>query len=89
MEKFLEKKIRRYVIATLSSSFLTRNSLSKTYLFTEIDKATKFKSRNMANSWINYYRQDTKDLELELVVIPVDISYELIQENFDAEDVLI
>ncbi len=83
MDKFLEKKIRRYVIATLSSSFLARNSVSKTYLFTDIDKATKFKSRNMANNWINYYRQDTNDLELDLLVIPVDISYELIQEEFD------
>ena len=82
MDKFLEKKIRRYVIATLSSSFLARNSVNKTYLFTDIDKATKFKSKDMANNWINYYRQDTGDLELELVVIPVDISYELIQEDF-------
>ena len=87
MDKFLEKKIRRYVIATLSSSFLARNSVSKTYLFTDIDKATKFKSRNMANNWINYYRQDTNDLELDLLVIPVDISYELIQEEFDGLEV--
>jgi len=83
MDKFLEKKIRRYVIATLSSSFLARNSVGKTYLFTDIDKATKFKSRSMANNWINYYRQDTNDLELDLLVVPVDISYELIQEEFD------
>lgn len=88
MDKFLEKKIRRYVIATLSSSFLARNSINKTYLFTDIDKATKFKSKSMANNWINYYRQDTGDLELELLVIPVDISYELIQEDFDSLEVM-
>ena len=88
MDKFLEKKIRRYVIATLSSSFLARNSINKTYLFTDIDKATKFKSKEMANNWIIYYRQDTGDLELELVVIPVDISYELIQEDFNGLEMI-
>lgn len=80
MNRFLEKKIRKYVIATLSSSFLSRNSVNKTYLFTDIDKATKFNSRKMARTWIDYYRLDTHDLELDLVVIPVDISYELIRE---------
>lgn len=89
MDKFLEKKIRRYVIATLDSSFLMRNSVNKTYLFTDIDKATKFKSRKMATDWIIYYRQDTMDLKLELVVIPVDISYELVHEEFDEEEVKI
>lgn len=88
MDKFLEKKIRRYVIATLSSSFLARNSINKTYLFTDIDKATKFKSKSMANNWINYYRQDTGDLELELLVIPIDISYELIHEYFEESEVM-
>ena len=89
MDKFLESKVRRYVIATLSSSFLGRNVLKGTYYFTDIERATKYKSKTMANNYISYYRRDTKDFELDLVVIPVDISYELIQEDFDAEDVLI
>ena len=87
MNRFLEKKIRRYVIATLSSSFLSRNSMNKTYFFADIDKAIKFNNKNIANTYINYYRHDTGDLELELVVIPVDISYELIQEDFNLEEV--
>lgn len=81
MEKYLEKKMRKYVIATLDSKFLARDSLNDRYCFTDIVGASKYKSRNMGLQWIDYYRRDTGDLLLELVVIPVDISYELINEN--------
>lgn len=81
MKKYLEKKVRKYVIATLSHSYLGRNSVSNTYYFTDIIGASKYNSYKMAKTWINLYRQDTRDLELDLLIIPVDISYELIDES--------
>ena len=82
MEKYLEKRIRKYVIASPDyGSYLQKISLGTQYSFTNnIDVATKIKNRYDANFIIRCYHNDTGD-NLDLVVIPVDVTYELINED--------
>lgn len=83
--KILEKQIRKYVIATLSSPTHYLKSLHfGRYCFVEdIEGATKFLSKKLANKMISYYIADTRDSDVELVVVPVEITYSLIKEMVD------
>ena len=80
--KFLEHKVRKYVIATLTSPtyYLSKNILSGKYSFVPVSGATKCNTLNMAQNMLSYYYSDTKD-NIELVVVPVDITYELVYED--------
>jgi hypothetical protein len=80
--KILEKQIKKYVIATLSSPTLYLKSLHfGRYCFLEdIEGATKFLSKKLANKMVSYYATDTGASDVELVVVPVEITYNLIKE---------
>jgi hypothetical protein len=83
MEKYLEKKIRKYVIATFGNPTLYLKKIpgKKEYMFSEdIEYATKTMSVSLAEQIKNYYYQDI-GFDVELVVVPVDITYELIDET--------
>ncbi len=87
MQKYLEKKIIKYVIATLDNPtlYLKKIPAKKEYYFVEdIEVASKTLSKNLANSILQYYYSDT-GLDTELVVVPIEITYEIID---DTEQVL-
>ena len=69
--KTLEKQIRKYAIATLSSPTCYLKSLHfGRYCFIEdIEGATKFLNKKLANKMIFYYIADTGDSDVELVVM--------------------
>lgn len=78
----IEKKIRKYVIATLTNPTMYLQSLHfGRYAFMDIEGATKFTSKKIANEMISFYRRDLCDYETEFVVVPVEITYELIKEK--------
>ena len=83
MERYLEKKIRKYVIATLGcpTLYLKKIPGKKEYMFSEdIEFATKTMSANLAEQIKGYYYQDI-GFDVELVVLPMEITYELIDET--------
>lgn len=83
MDKYMEKKIRKYVIATFGSPtlYLKKTPSKKEYMFSEdIELATKSMSQNIAEQIKSYYYVDTGS-NIELVVLPVEITYELIDET--------
>lgn len=80
MEHIQEKEIFRYAIATLDGTYLKSLHMGS-YCFSDIESCTKFASKKLANQYIKYYRHDTKDSDTELIVIPMRISYDLINEN--------
>lgn len=83
MKRYLEKKIKKYVIATLDNPtlYLKKIPAKKEYYFVEdIEIATKTMSKKLAESILQYYYLDT-GLDTEMVVIPVDITYEIIDDT--------
>lgn len=81
MTKYKEKTVRKYVIATLDNNTQYLRSLHwGKYTFSDIEGCSKFNSLKLANEMINYYRSDTNDVETLLVVVPVEITYEIINE---------
>ena len=81
-KKHLEKKVRRYVIVDVDNgTYLYKKPGEIRYVFVEsIISATKTQKRNEAYFVMQCYRADTGD-PVELTVIPVDITYELIEET--------
>lgn len=80
--KYLEKVIKKYVIATLDIPTQYLISQNETIMFTtEIDRCTKFLSRNTANYIVENFYSSTGMYSLELVVLPITISYEIIMED--------
>jgi hypothetical protein len=83
MKKYLEKKIRKYVIATLDTPtlYLKKIPAKKEYYFVEdIEVATKTMNKQLAESILQYYYSDT-GLNDELVVVPIEITYEIIDDS--------
>lgn len=83
MQRYLEKKTKKYVIATLDNPtlYLKKILAKKEYYFVEdIEVATKTMSKKLANSILQYYYSDT-GLDTELVVIPIEITYEIIDDT--------
>ena len=81
MNKFQEKKARKYVIATLDTPTMYIHSLrwSKYELTSNIELATKALSRGLAKDIKgDYLRNNPYE---DLVIIPVEITYELINEE--------
>ena len=75
MVKHLEKQVIKYVIATLDTPteyLITREG--KNSLTDNIIRATKTISKNVAKDIAN-------GINMDLVVIPVEISYSLIDET--------
>ena len=82
MIKHLEKEIRKYVIATLDNPtlYLKKAPGENNYLFVkDIEIATKGMSKHMINQIMDYYYMDT-GADIPLVVIPVEITYKIIEE---------
>ena len=79
-----EKRLRRYVIATLDTPtlYLHRTpTIHNDYGFTDdIDYAMKLTKRSDANCLRNYYIQHESHY-IDLVIVPIDIVYELINES--------
>lgn len=76
MRRILEKKNKKYVIATLENPTRYLKSLTKgRYAFTEdIEIATKTLSAKIANMVLNdYYRDYGRDIEM--VVVPIEIEF--------------
>ena len=81
-KKHLEKKVRVYVVADPETGqYLYKKPAQEIYHFVkDIAQSTKCESRNIAHFIMQCYRQDTGD-NLDLVVIPLEITYELINES--------
>ena len=81
-KKHLEKKVRVYVVADPETGqYLYKKPAQEIYHFVkDIAQSTKCESRNIAHFVMQCYRQDTGD-NLDLVVIPLEITYELINES--------
>ena len=78
---YVEKKITKYVIATIDGKYLKKTPAKKEYYFVDdIELATKAMTKKMINTILDYYYMDT-GLNIELVVVPVNITYELIDET--------
>ena len=78
---YMEKKITKYVISTIDGKYLKKTPAQKEYFFVEdIELATKAMTRKMINTILDYYYMDT-GLDTELVILPVVITYELIDET--------
>ena len=83
MQKYLEKKKRKYVIATLDNPtlYLKKIPAKKEYYFVEdIEVGTKAMSKKLAESILQYYYYDT-GLDTELVIVPIEITYEIIDDT--------
>ncbi len=82
-KKYIEKKVRKYVLATLDQPtlYLLKHPFQKEYLFTDdIEAATKTIKMDVAQYVRNFYYMDT-GAKIDLVIIPIDITYELIDET--------
>ena len=79
MNRFKEKELYRYVIADLSQPTNYIMSLrDANYCFIDnIIKATKFRSKKVAE---NICEECIRNTGLDLVVVPVMITYEIIEE---------
>lgn len=82
MKEITELVLNKYVIATFDNptQYLVSEHFGK-YSFTDnIQTATKTNSKKLANDVKNYFYQDTKLTDMELVVLPIKIEYKLINE---------
>ena len=82
MENYLEKILNRYVIATLETP--TRYLIFKdnNIAFTKhIAQSTKSVSKNTARTIRDEFYVYTGMTDIELVILPIKISYEIIQEE--------
>lgn len=78
---YIEKQTTKYVIATMDGKYLKKTPAKKEYYFVDdIELATKAMTKKMINTILDYYYMDT-GLNIELVIIPVNITYELVDET--------
>lgn len=83
MKKYLEKKIQKYVIATLDTPtlYLRKVPGAKEYSFVEdIEAATKSLTIAVIEQLFKGYYLDT-GLDTEMVIVPVEITYEIIDDE--------
>lgn len=82
MNKYLEKKTKKYVAATFDNPtlYLKKTPAKPEYCFVEdIELATKTLNKRLMEQIIFYYYSDTK-LDTTLVAVPIEITYEIIEE---------
>ena len=79
MNKYKEKEIKKYVIADLSqpTNYLKSMKDGKYCFIDNIVVATKFVSRSIAQEICNECIRNTN---IDLVVVPVLITYEIVEE---------
>ena len=82
MNNYLESSIDRYVIATLDNPtrYLVFKDDNITFT-TQISRATKTAGKATANTIKSEFYAYTKRTDIELVVLPIRISYEIIKEE--------
>lgn len=83
MKKYLEKKIIKYVIATLDNPtlYLKKTWGTTEYCFVEdIEIATKGVKKHVMEQVLKYYYFDT-GLDTELVIVPIEITYKIIENE--------
>ena len=80
MKKYLEKEIKKYVIADLSqpTNYLKSMRDGKYCFIDNIVVATKFVSKITAQEICN---ECIKNTNIDLVVVPIMITYEIIEEE--------
>lgn len=82
MNNYLESTIDRYVIATLDNPTTYLIFKDENISFTkQISRATKTVGRATANTIKREFYAYTGRADIELVVLPVRISYEIIRER--------
>ena len=86
MNYYLESTLERYVIATLDNPTEYLVFKDENITFTkQISRATKTAGKNTANAIKNEFYAYTGRNDIELVVLPIRISYEIIKEENDIE----
>ena len=86
MNNYLECTLDRYVIATLDNPTTYLIFKDENIKFTkQISRATKTAGRTTANTIKNEFYAYTGRTDIELVVLPVRISYELFKEENEIE----
>lgn len=82
IKKVLEKEIKKYTIVTLNNptTYLKSLHMGKYCFVDDIEQSTKFISKRTAEKMIDYFYSDTGLIDIELLVVPIKISYELINE---------
>ena len=83
--KWNERTVKKYVIATLGSPtrYLCKAGIQHwKYSFTiNIDRAIKAFSSSVAEDMLTLFYKDTGLTEIELVVVPIEINYSIIEER--------
>lgn len=79
MKKYLEKETKKYVIADLSQPTNYLHSLreGKYNFIDNIIVATKFINKNIAQQICN---ECSRNFQIDLVVVPIIITYEIVEE---------
>lgn len=80
MKKYKELVLKRFVIATFDNptQYLISEHFGK-YSFTDnIQIASKFTNKNIASTMKDYFYKDT-NLEIDLVIVPIEIEYSIIE----------
>ena len=86
MNNYLESTLERYVIATLENPTTYLIFKDENIAFTrQISRATKTAGRNTANAIKNEFYAYTGRTDIELVVLPIKISYEIVKEESKTE----
>lgn len=86
MNNYLESTVDRYVIATLDNPTTYLIFKDENITFTkQISRATKTVGRTTANTIKNEFYAYTGRTDIELVVLPIKISYEIIREKNTVE----
>lgn len=86
MDKYLEKCNRKFVIATLDIPTQYLISQNEVVCFTtDIDRCTKYENRSIAKYIKKDFYISTGMYNLELVILPVFISYEIGIEDVNEE----
>ena len=86
MKSHLEGMLERYVVATLGNPTQYLIFKDNNVSFTKyISRATKTIGRNTAQDIKNDFYSCTGMTDMELVVLPIRISYEIIQECLDMD----
>lgn len=82
MKKYTEKQLRRYVIATLDNPapYLIIED-GEVFLTKNIAICTKAVSRSTAEYMRNLFYVKTGQTDVELVIVPLNITYELVRED--------
>jgi len=86
MNNYIESTLDRYVIATLDNPTTYLIFKDENITFTgQISRATKTAGRTTANAIKNEFYAYTGRTDIELVVLPIKISYEIIREENDVK----